>query len=164
MAAPLVGLIAKKALGKMAAAAASNLGGKKGSDKQPVTTTPTILSETADLSGTSDPFAEELSGMKRGEVRLAESDAPTKTVSSTKKDKKETAPKKDKKPLNLKKGIGKASAALNVMSEQMNKSGPVEVTPTILSKMPSQNPATGLTDAFDKIAQQRNSVAKNLMG
>lgn len=117
-------------------------------------------------ASTGDPFAEELEGMTRGEVKLAES-APTPT---------EKAPKAPKAPKVAKAKQGPSakeitgalgeglSSGLAEVSQAMAESKVPKTGPKIMTEMPVTEEVTGLTDAFDRIARQRNMTAKNLMG
>ena len=117
-------------------------------------------------ASTGDPFAEELEGMTRGEVKLAES-TPAPKEEAPKKEKAPKAPKEKTGPSmkEITGALGEGlSAGLAEASQAMAESKPPEVGPRIMTEMPATEEVTGLTDVFDKIARQRNMTAKNLMG
>lgn len=120
-------------------------------------------------TSTGDPFAEELEGMTRGEVKLAES-APAPKEKAPKKEKASKAPKVAKvkqgpsaKEITGALGEGLPSGLAEV-SQAMAESKVPKTGPKIMTEMPVTEEVTGLTDAFDRIARQRNMTAKNLMG
>ncbi len=155
MALPIAGLIASKALpmlasklggltGKSAAGTAAGAvggGGKSaGGGAQAPVTSPPIMSGAENIQPDASP----------NPFRVAPEDTPPA----------EAAPEDEKKkvtPKDVMGGIGKG------LSQMPTQQAPV-LGPKITSEMPVSEPVTGLTDAFDKLARQRVSVAKNLMG
>ena len=162
MALPIAGLIASKALpmlasklggltGKSAAGTAAGAvggGGKSaGGGAQAPVTSPPIMSGAENIQPDASP----------NPFRVAPEDTPPA----------EAAPEDEKKkvtPKDVMGGIGKVMGGIGKGLSQMPTQQAPVLGPKITSEMPVSEPVTGLTDAFDKLARQRVSVAKNLMG